>query len=55
MWFLFDWLFWLPQWIWKLWNRLPEKAKREIIQAIIQAMEGILRAYYRSSKSERGK
>jgi hypothetical protein len=55
MWIIFDLLSGLAQWIWKLWNRLPEKAKREIIEAIIQAMGELLRAFYRSHKSKGGK
>lgn len=55
MWIIFDLLSWLTQCIGKLWSRLPEKAKREIIEAIIQAMGEMLRAYYRDRKSKGGK
>ncbi len=52
MWIVFDWLFGLAGLFWNLWNRLPEKAKREIIEAIIKAMEELLRAFYRNTRAK---
>lgn len=52
MWIIFNFLSWVTQWIWSLWNRLPETAKREIIEAIIQAMTELLRSFYRAYRSK---
>ncbi len=44
---IIDWLLGLVSWIRRLWHRLDEKTKRQIIEAIIKTFEELLRAFYR--------
>jgi hypothetical protein len=48
---IIDWVFRLVQRFLRLWNRLDEKTKRQIIEAVIKAFEQLLRAFYRSWKN----
>ena len=48
---IIDWVFGLVPWFLGLWNRLDEKTKRRIIEAVVKAFEELLRAFYRSWKN----
>lgn len=37
----------------EIWNKLDDKTKKKIIEAVVDAFELILRAYYKSWKSRR--
>jgi hypothetical protein len=41
----------LASWLVQLWDRLDEKTKRQIIEAIVQAFEELLRSYYKEWKN----
>lgn len=36
--------------LWNLWDRLPPKIKRKIIDLIVAGFEEVFRAYYQSHK-----
>lgn len=53
MFFIFD----LFKWLWELWDKLPEKTKRQIIETTVQIFTELLRVFHRSwtnTKSKRG-
>lgn len=52
---IFNWIFEVIKWFWQLWDRLDEKTKRQIIEAIIKAFEELLRAFYRQWKNKKKK
>ena len=51
---IIDWLLGLASWIRQLWNRLDEKTKRQIIDAIVKAFGELLRAFYIEWKNRSG-
>lgn len=44
MFFIFD----LFKWLSELWNKFPEKTKRQIIETTVQTFAELLRVFYRS-------
>jgi len=50
---IFNWIFEVVKWFWQLWDRLDEKTKRQIIEAIIKAFGELLRAFYRQWKNRK--
>lgn len=47
---MFHWLVDLYSWFKSFWDDLPDKIKRQVIEAFVNAMEHLLRSYYRQSK-----
>lgn len=45
--YMFDLIFKIVFWLWKLWDHLPSKVKQQIIEAIVESYEDIFRTIYR--------
>lgn len=52
---MFNLIFELFKWFWQLWDRLDEKTKRQIIEAITEAFKELTRAFYIQWKSKKKK
>ena len=52
---MFNLIFELFKWFWTLWDRLDEKTKRQIIEAIIEAFQELIRTFYKQWKSKNEK
>ncbi len=44
----------LFEWIWKLWSKLDEKTKHQIIDSIVSSFQDLLRGFYRQWKDSKG-
>lgn len=49
---MFNLIFELFKWFRQIWDRLDEKTKRQIIDAIIESFEELIRAFYRQWKKK---
>ena len=52
--FKFNLIFELFKWFEQLWDRLDEKTKRQIIEAIIEVSTELIRSFYRDWKRRNG-
>ncbi|GEM_PF-3090192 len=50
---MFDWLYKLFMWFWRLWNRLDEKTKRAIIEEVVKSFKPLLRSFYQWLKNRK--
>lgn len=41
------------QWIWKPWNRLDDKTKRQIIDSVVDSFQDLLRSFYQQWKDSK--
>ena len=44
---MFDWLKGLMSWLLSFWLELPDESKKKIIEAFVEALDRILRDYFR--------